>query len=60
MTQLIAFHNTTVTKPQILKQLRAHQKADDVVKGQYWQHGKGCAVGCTIHSSRPQGRKGVK
>ena len=47
---LIAFKNTTVTKPVILKQLRAHAKADEIVKGLYWENGKGCAVGCTIHS----------
>jgi len=28
---MIAFHNTSVAKPQILKQLRAHVKADALV-----------------------------
>jgi hypothetical protein len=50
MTPLIAFRNATVTKPQILAQLRAHAKADEIEKGHYWDNGKGCAVGCTIHS----------
>ena len=49
---LIAFKNTTVTKPVILKQLRAHAKADEIVKGLYWENGKGCAVGCTVRSSQ--------
>ena len=48
----IAFKDTTITKPAILRQLRAHAAADQIVKGRYWQNGKGCAVGCTIHSSK--------
>jgi hypothetical protein len=48
---MLAFTNTTVTKPVILKQLKQHAKLDQIVKGQYWEDGKGCAVGCTIHSS---------
>jgi len=48
---LIAFdENTTFTKAAILEQLRAHAKADAIIKGQYWEDGRGCAVGCTIHS----------
>ena len=48
---MLAFTGTSVTKPAILKQLRAHAKSDEIVKGQYWKAGKGCAVGCTIHGS---------
>lgn len=47
---MLAFVNTKVTKPEIIKQLKAHAEADDFVKGKYWENGKGCAVGCTIHS----------
>ena len=47
---MLAFQNTTVTKPQIIKKLKAHAKADDFIKGTYWENGKGCAVGCTIES----------
>jgi hypothetical protein len=49
---VIAFRNTTVTKAAVLRQLRAHTKADELIKGCYWERGKGCAVGCTIHSSK--------
>jgi hypothetical protein len=49
---MLAFINTTVTKKAVLEQLRAHAEADELVKGHYWQAGKGCAVGCTIHSGR--------
>ena len=48
---MLAFHRTTVTKSALLKQLRGHARADEIVKGKYWQDGKGCAVGCTVHGS---------
>ena len=46
---MIAYHNKPEIKAAILAQLQAHHDADELVKGQYWQNGKGCAVGCTIH-----------
>ncbi len=39
----------TMTKAQTLAQLRAHAEADEIVQGQYWRDGKGCAVGCLTH-----------
>jgi hypothetical protein len=48
---MIAYHGNPKVKSNILKQLRAHAKADEIVKGQYWEDGKGCAVGCTVHGS---------
>jgi hypothetical protein len=50
-TPLLAFHGNPKIKAKYLNRVKAHQKADEIVKGQYWQDGKGCAVGCTIHSS---------
>ncbi len=47
---LVAYHNRQEEKDAILAQLAAHRRADELVKGQYWEGGKGCAVGCTIHS----------
>ena len=38
-------------KETYLNRVRAHRAADQIVKGQYWEGGKGCAVGCTIHGS---------
>ncbi len=46
---LLAFHNDAKIKAKYLGRVKAHTKADEVVQGQYWQNGKGCAVGCTIH-----------
>ena len=45
-----AFHNDPALKEQILAQLQAHYDADEIIKGVYWEKGKGCAVGCTVHS----------
>ena len=46
-----AYHNDPAVKSAILAQLVGHRKADEIVKGQYWEGGKGCAVGCTLHTS---------
>ncbi len=49
-----AFHNDKKIKSNLLRQLLAHYKADEIIKGRYWENGKGCAVGCTIHGSDHQ------
>jgi len=46
-----AFHNKIKIKNMYLDRIDAHFKADEIIKGQYWEGGKGCAVGCTIHGS---------
>lgn len=46
-----AFYNNPSIKEAVLRQLQAHYDANEIIQGVYWQHGKGCAVGCTIHSS---------
>ena len=48
---MLAYHNDPKIKGDILAQLEAHRAADEIVKGQYWDGGKGCAVACTVHSS---------
>lgn len=45
-----AFHGDITIKEQYLARVRAHAAADEIIKGQYWESGRGCAVGCTIHS----------
>src|SRR5882762_5895836 len=47
---MIAYHGKEEVKTAILAQLQKHAAADEIIKGQYWQDGKGCAVGCTIYS----------
>lgn len=51
MKQLLAFHNKNRIKESYLTRVRAHESADEIIKGTYWEHGKGCAVGCTIEGN---------
>lgn len=46
---LIAFHGKQSIKDEYLARVRAHKAADEIIKGVYWEKGKGCAVGCTVH-----------
>ena len=46
-----AFHNDPLVKEYYFNRLNEHYQADEIIKGQYWENGKGCAVGCTVHSS---------
>ena len=48
---MLAFYNDQAIKDKYLSRVRLHRAADEIVKGQYWEGGKGCAVGCTVHSS---------
>jgi len=47
---LLAYHGDDAIKTAIMAQLAGHREADEIVKGHYWEDGKGCAVGCTVHS----------
>ncbi len=51
MRQLLAYHNDPAIKALYLARVRAHRAADQIVHGYYWEHGKGCAVGCTLHGN---------
>src|ERR1051325_7612977 len=46
----LTFNGDSAVKDKYLARLRAHAAADEIIKGVYWEKGKGCAVGCTIHS----------
>ncbi len=48
-TSFSAFNGLQSNKDKYLARVEAHRAADQLVKGQYWEGGKGCAVGCTIH-----------
>jgi len=45
-----AYHNDPMIKENLIKQLQAHYDADEIIKGVYWKDGKGCSIGCAIHS----------
>lgn len=48
---MLAFHNNKAVKKKYLDRVNAHQLADEIMQGYgYWNNGKGCAVGCTLHS----------
>ena len=47
-----AFFNDVSVKAKYLDRVRQHAAADEIIHGKYWENGKGCAVGCTIHGSK--------
>lgn len=50
---MLAYHSKPAVKTDILAQLQQHRAADQIVQGYgYWKGGRGCAVGCTLHSGR--------
>jgi len=54
MSTMQAFHNDPKIKAKYLRRVRAHAKADEIIHGKYWEDGKGCAIGCTIHGNSHQ------
>ena len=48
---MLSYHNDPEVKRQALLEMRLHRKADALIKGRYWENGKGCAVGCLTHDS---------
>ena len=50
MKMLRAFHGDKKIKAKYVNRVKAHEKADEIVQGKYWQNGKGCAVGCTLEA----------
>ena len=47
---LIAYHGDHAVKLKYIGRVIAHQEADELIHGIYWEGGKGCAIGCTVHS----------
>ncbi len=45
---MISFHGDPKIKAKYLKRIRAHIKADHLIRGEGWDGTKGCAVGCTL------------
>jgi hypothetical protein len=50
---MLAYHNKPELAAEVLATIQAHHDHDDFVQGQYWENGKGCAVGCL--SKNPEG-----
>src|SRR5947209_3456197 len=53
-TIILAFHNEAKIKEFYLARVQAHAIHDEIVQGKYWEHGKGCLVGCAVHSDSHQ------
>jgi len=51
MKAMRAFHGSVAIKEKYVARVKAHAEADKIVKGKYWENGKGCAVGCTIEGT---------
>ena len=47
-----AFLNDPAVHAMYVERVQAHALADEIVQGKYWENGKGCAVGCTIHGAQ--------
>lgn len=45
-----AYHSNPELKAQFVALITAHEAADEIVQGTYWNDGRGCAVGCSIDS----------
>jgi hypothetical protein len=46
---MLTYHNDPNLKAQVLAELAAHREADQIVQGDYWTDGRGCAVGRLTH-----------
>jgi hypothetical protein len=46
---MLSYHSDPAVKAHYLARVAGHAEADEITKGHYWENGKGCAVGCTIH-----------
>lgn len=51
ITTLVAFHGKAEVKEMYVSRVQLHAAHDEIIQGQYWEHGRGCAVGCTIHGN---------
>lgn len=45
---LRAFHGDPAVKEKYLARVRAHQSADELIRGVGWDGARGCAIGCTL------------
>jgi hypothetical protein len=45
---MIAYHGDPTIRDKYIARVRAHRLADELIQGTGFEHGKGCAVGCTL------------
>lgn len=56
---MLAFNNDPAQAERIRQQVIAHEAADEIVQGRYWENGKGCFIGCIAHSSDAEAAAGM-
>src|SRR3982751_3087847 len=47
----LSYHGDAAVKEKYVSRVKAHYDADDIIQGEYWENGKGCAVGCIVETS---------
>jgi hypothetical protein len=52
VVMLISFHGHQSLKADVIARVTAHAIADEIIKGRYWEDGKGCFIGCVLHSDK--------
>jgi hypothetical protein len=52
---MIAYHGKNEVRDFYTNRVRLHQSQDEIIQGTGWENGKGCAVGCTLHSYQHDG-----
>ncbi len=50
MIELIAWQGNDALKSEVVARIEAHRKADEIVQGEGYSGGRGCAVGCSLDS----------
>lgn len=50
-SRLVAWHGQQTTKDFYVARVRQHMLGDEIIQGVYWEDGRGCGVGCSVHSS---------
>ena len=48
-TKVLAYHGKETLKQETIAKMQSHHDADELVKGLYWEKGKGCMIGCLAH-----------
>lgn len=46
---------TAEVKSRMIELADEHQKNDEYLAGRFWNNGKGCSIGCTIHDAKKLG-----
>ncbi len=50
MKQLLSYHCEPALKSAVLARVARHQRLDEIVQRTYWKGGRGCLIGCSLHS----------